>query len=221
MWPRPLFRDRREAGRVLAERLKPILPDKDILVRALPRGGAPGGLEVAQALHGDLDVFLVRKLGVPGHEELAMGAIASGGVRIVSEDVTAMLGIPDRVIATVAAAEEKELERRERLYRDARPSPNVQGRVVILVDDGLATGATMRAAAAALRTQGPEWLVVAVPVAPPETCQALRTVADDVVCALSPEPFVAVGAWYDDFTQISDDEVRALLQRAAEEQVGV
>jgi predicted phosphoribosyltransferase len=139
----------------------------------------------------------------------------------VSEDVVAMLGIPDRVIATVAAAEEKELDRRERLYRDARPAPKVRGRVVILVDDGLATGATMRAAAATLRTQGPEWLVVAVPVAPPETCAALRTAADDVVCALSPEPFIAVGAWYDDFAQTSDEEVRALLQKAAEEQVGV
>jgi putative phosphoribosyl transferase len=215
------FRDRFEAGRHLAQALKRYAGNPNLLVLALPRGGVPVGYEVARALHAPLDITLVRKLGVPGHEELAMGAIASGGVRIVSEDVTAMLGIPDRVIATVAAAEEKELERRERLYRDARPSPNVQGRVVILVDDGLATGATMRAAAAALRTQGPEWLVVAVPVAPPETCQALRTVADDVVCALSPEPFVAVGAWYDDFTQISDDEVRALLQRAAEEQVGV
>jgi putative phosphoribosyl transferase len=215
------FRDRVEAGRRLAEALKPYAGRPNLLVLALPRGGVPVGYEVARALHAPLDLILVRKLGVPGHEELAMGAIASGGVRIVSEDVIAMLGIPDRVIATVAAAEEKELERRERLYRDARPAPNVRGRVVILVDDGLATGATMRAAAAALRTQGPEWLVVAVPVAPPETCGVLRGEADDVVCALSPEPFVAVGAWYDDFAQITDDEVRALLRRAAEEQVGV
>jgi putative phosphoribosyl transferase len=215
------FRDRFEAGRRLAEALKGYAGRPDSLVLALPRGGVPVGYEVARALHAPLDILLVRKLGVPGHEELAMGAIASGGIRIVSEDVIAMLGIPDRVIATVAAAEEKELERRERLYRGARPAPDVRRRVVILVDDGLATGATMRAAAAAIRTQGPEWLVVAVPVAPPETCEALRAVADDVVCALSPEPFVAVGAWYEDFTQISDEEVRALLQRAAEEQVGV
>jgi predicted phosphoribosyltransferase len=215
------FRDRVEAGRRLAEALKPYAGKPNLLVLALPRGGVPVGYEVARALQAPLDVLLVRKLGVPGHEELAMGAIASGGVRIVSEDVVAMLGIPDRVIATVAAAEEKELDRRERLYRDARPAPKVRGRVVILVDDGLATGATMRAAAATLRTQGPEWLVVAVPVAPPETCAALRTAADDVVCALSPEPFIAVGAWYDDFAQTSDEEVRALLQKAAEEQVGV
>lgn len=215
------FRDRVEAGRHLAEVLKPYAGRPNLLVLALPRGGVPVAYEVARALHAPLDVLLVRKLGVPGHEELAMGAIASGGVRIVSEDVIAMLGIPDRVIATVAAAEEKELERRERLYRDGRPPLDVRGRVVILVDDGLATGATMRAAAAALRTQHPEWLVVAVPVAPPETCEALRAEADDVVCALSPEPFVAVGAWYDDFAQISDDEVRALLRRATEEHVSV
>ncbi len=213
------FRDRTEAGRRLAEVLRPYAGSPNLLVLALPRGGVPVGYEVARALHAPLDVLLVRKLGVPGHEELAMGAIASGGVRIVSEDVTAMLGIPDRVIATVAAVEEKELQRREQLYRDGRPPPNVRGRVVILVDDGLATGATMRAAAAALRTQGPEWLVVAVPVAPPETCEALGAVADDVVCALSPEPFVAVGAWYDDFSQTTDDEVRVLLRKAAEEQV--
>jgi putative phosphoribosyl transferase len=215
------FRDRIEAGRRLAEALRPYAGRPNLLVLALPRGGVPVGYEVARALHAPLDLLLVRKLGVPGHEELAMGAIASGGVRIVSEDVIAMLGIPDRVIATVAAAEEKELERRERLYRDARPAPNVRGRVVILVDDGLATGATMRAAAAALRTQRPEWLVVAVPVAPPETCEALRAEADDVVCALSPEPFIAVGAWYEDFSQTTDEEVRELLRRAMQAGVGV
>jgi predicted phosphoribosyltransferase len=215
------FHDRVEAGRRLAEALKAYAGNSNLLVLALPRGGVPVGYEVARALHAPLDLILVRKLGVPGHEELAMGAIASGGVRILSEDVVAMLGIPDRVIAAVAAVEEKELERRERLYRDAKAQPNVGGRVVILVDDGLATGATMRAAAAALRTQGPKWLVVAVPVAPVETCQMLRAEADDVICALSPEPFVAVGAWYDDFAQTSDEEVRTLLQRAAEEQVEV
>jgi predicted phosphoribosyltransferase len=164
--------------------------------------------------------MLVRKLGVPGHEELAMGAIASGGIRILSEDVVEAFGIPERVIATVAANEEEELDRRERAYRDGRAPPEVRGRAVILVDDGLATGSTMRAAAAALRVQHPERLIVAVPVAPPETCASLRTEVDDVVCALAPEPFFAVGNWYDDFSQTSDQEVRELL-RAAETAVEV
>lgn len=150
-----------------------------------------------------------------------MGAIASGGVRILSEDVISMLGIDDREISTVAAVEEEELARRERLYRDGRPPPDVRGRTVILVDDGLATGSTMRAAAAALKVQGPERLIVAVPVAPPETCEALAREVDDVVCALSPEPFLSVGTWYQDFTQTSDGEVRDLLRRAAAEQVEV
>jgi predicted phosphoribosyltransferase len=157
----------------------------------------------------------VRKLGVPGHEELAMGAIASGGVRILSEGVVATFRIPDRVIATVAAAEEQELDRRERIYREGRPFPEVRGRTVILVDDGLATGATMRAAAAALRAQGPGWLVGAVPVAPKETCDALRELVDEVICVVTPEPFFAVGEWYEDFTQTSDADVRDLLRRAA------
>jgi predicted phosphoribosyltransferase len=160
--------------------------------------------------------MLVRKLGVPGHEELAMGAIASGGVRIVSKDVVSTLGIAEREIAAVAATEEEELERRERAYRDARPPPNVRGLTVILVDDGLATGSTMRAAAAALRAHEVARLVVAVPVAPPETCEALRAEVDEVICAREPEPFLAVGVWYEDFSQTTDEEVRDLLRRAAE-----
>jgi predicted phosphoribosyltransferase len=215
------FRDRTEAGRRLAEVLAPYAGRPNLLILALPRGGVPVAYEVARALHAPLDLLLVRKLGVPGHEELAMGAIASGGVRILSEDVISMLGIDDREISTVAAVEEEELGRRERLYRDGRPPPDVRGRTVILVDDGLATGSTMRAAAAALKVQGPERLIVAVPVAPPETCEALAQEVDDVVCALSPEPFLSVGTWYQDFTQTSDGEVRDLLRRAAAEQVEV
>jgi predicted phosphoribosyltransferase len=160
--------------------------------------------------------MLVRKLGVPGHEELAMGAIASGGVRVLSDDIIKALGIPDRVIATVAANEESELARRERAYRDDRPPLDVRGKTVILVDDGLATGSTMRAAAAALRAQHPERLVIAVPVAPRETCQSLLDAADDVVCDTAPEPFFAVGNWYEDFSQTTDEEVRDLLARANE-----
>lgn len=206
------FRDRYEAGRRLAAALSPYAGRPNLLVLALPRGGVPVGYEVARALGAPLDVMLVRKLGVPGHEELAMGAIASGGIRVVSDEVVAAFNIPDRVIAAVAAQEEEELWRRERLYRGDRPAADVRGRTVILVDDGLATGASMRAAAQALRAQQPERLVVAVPVAPPETCVSLRQEADDVVCALAPEPFLAVGNWYDDFSQTSDDEVRELLR---------
>jgi predicted phosphoribosyltransferase len=197
---------------MLAEALRPYAGRDDLLVLALPRGGVPVGVEVARALAAPLDVMLVRKLGVPGHEELAMGAIASGGVRIVSADVVSAFGIPDRVLATVAAAEEQELHRRERLYREARPLPDVTGKTVILVDDGLATGSTMRAAVATLRAMAAGWVVAAVPVAPPETCDALREVVDEMVCLLTPEPFLAVGAWYEDFSETSDETVRALLR---------
>jgi predicted phosphoribosyltransferase len=209
------FGDRHDAGRRLADALAAYADRDDVLVLALPRGGVPVGYEVARALGAPLDVMQVRKLGVPGHEELAMGAIASGGVRILSEDVVETLRIPDRVIATVAAAEEQELDRRERIYREGRPFPDVRGRIVILVDDGLATGSTMRAAAAALRAQGADRLVVAVPVAPRVTCDALRELVDDVICAVTPEPFFAVGEWYQDFTQVGDAEVQDLLRRAA------
>ena len=215
--PDTLFRDRSEAGRVLAEKLKPYADRADVIVLALPRGGVPVGYEIAAALHAPLDVFLVRKLGLPGHEELAMGAIASGGVRVVNPDVVRPLQIPDEIIDRVAQQELRELERRERLYRGNRPPPEVHGRTVILVDDGLATGSTMRAAVAALRQQRPARIIVAVPVGAVETCAEFRSEADDIVCARTPEPFYAVGLWYGDFSQTTDDEVRELLERAAEE----
>ncbi|HEX6909523.1 MAG TPA: phosphoribosyltransferase [Longimicrobium sp.] len=208
------FRDRVEAGRALAAELGEYAGRGDVLVLALPRGGVPVGYEVAQALGAPLDVFIVRKLGVPGHEELAMGAIATGGVRVLNETVVQQLRIPGAAIDAVARREGEELERREREYRDGRPAPDVRGRTVILVDDGLATGATMRAAARALRQLGPARVVVAVPVAAGESCDEFRGEVDDVVCTLTPEPFFGVGMWYDDFSQTTDAEVRDLLARA-------
>ena len=210
----PLFRDRREAGRLLAAKLAGYANRQDVLVLALPRGGVPVAYEAARALNAPLDVFLVRKLGVPGHEELAMGAVAAGGVRVLNEDVVRSLGIPEYVIEEIAKQEQRELARRERLYRDDRPPPDIRGRIVILVDDGLATGATMHAAIEALRQQQPGRIVVAVPTASPQTCEELRAEVDDVICAITPEPFYAVGLWYQDFSQTTDEEVRDLLARS-------
>ena len=209
------FRDRTEAGRMLAGQLAAYADRPDVLVLALPRGGVPVAYEVARALDAPLDVFVVRKLGVPGHEELAMGAIASGGVCVLNDDVVEGAAHPapaDRGRGRPGAAE---LARRERAYRGDRPAPEVRGRTVILVDDGLATGSTMRAAVAALRRLGPARIIVAVPTAAPATCEEFRHEADECVCDITPEPFYAVGLWYEDFSQTTDDEVRDLLARAA------
>lgn len=213
-----IFRDRTDAGRQLAARLTRYADRTDVLVLALPRGGVPVAYEVAKELKAPLDVFLVRKLGVPGYEELAMGAIASGGVRVLNEDIVNYLRIPDEVIDAIAAVEQRELERQERAYRDHRLPPDVKDRVVILIDDGLATGSTMRAAAASLRLQKPGRIVVAVPVSSPETCDELRSEVDEIVCAVTPEHFQGVGLWYEDFSQTSDEEVRELLKRATQQQ---
>jgi putative phosphoribosyl transferase len=209
-----LFRDRADAGQKLLSRLRAYAGRSDLLVLGLPRGGIPVAYEVARGLGAPLDVFVVRKLGVPGQEELAMGAIATGGVRVVNRDVVRALGIPADVLDRVAQEEARELERRERSYRGERPEPRVKGRTVILVDDGLATGSTMRAAVAALRQQDPARIVVAVPVAAPSTCEELRREVDEVVCHETPEPFMAVGRFYDDFSQTTDEEVRELLAAA-------
>ena len=210
-----IFHDRKEAGRILAERLAAYKNRHDVVILALPRGGVPVAYEVARELNAPLDVFVVRKLGVPGQEELAMGAIASGGVRVINEDVAQMLRIPEEMIDEVATKEIEELERRERLYRGDRPGLDARGRVAILIDDGLATGSTMRAAAAAVRGQQPMRIVVAAPVAAASTCAELRNEVDEVVCAETPEPFYAISLWYRDFTQTTDDEVRELLARGA------
>jgi predicted phosphoribosyltransferase len=209
-----IYRDRVDAGKQLAKRLTDYADRDDVLVLALPRGGVPVAYEVAKSLRVPLDIFLVRKLGVPGHEELAMGAISTGGVRVLNDDVVSYLGIPGDVIDAVAAGELKELERRERAYRGNRPEPDVRGKTVILIDDGLATGSTMRAAAAALRQQNPARIIVAVPVSAPQICDEYRMGVDEIICAKTPEPFLGVGMWYEDFSQTTDDEVRALLSKA-------
>jgi len=209
-----LFRDRADAGRHLLSRLGAYQGRPDVVVLGLPRGGIPVGYEVARGLGAPLDVFVVRKLGVPGQEELAMGAIATGGVRVVNRDVVDALHIAPDVLDRSAEAERRELERRERSYRGDRPEPQVEGRTVILVDDGLATGSTMRAAVQALRQQRPARIVVAVPVAAFATCEELRREVDDVVCFATPEPFMAVGRFYDDFSQTTDEEVHDLLASA-------
>ena len=209
-----IYRDRIDAGRQLAARLSDYANRDDVLVLALPRGGVPVAYEVAKALRVPLDIFLVRKLGVPGYEELSMGAISTGGVRVLNDDVVNYLGIPGEVIDAVAADELRELERRERAYRGDRPEPDVQSKTVILIDDGLATGSTMRAAAAALRQKNPARVVVAVPVSASQTCDEYRMGVDEIICAKTPEPFLGVGQWYDDFSQTTDEEVRQLLARA-------
>jgi predicted phosphoribosyltransferase len=211
------FRNRSEAGRRLAEQLSRYANRPDVIVLALPRGGVPVGFEVACALGAPLDVFIVRKLGVPGHEEYAMGAIASGGVRVLNQELLQAVRIPERLVEQVTQRETQELARRELEYRGNRAPPDVRGKTVVLVDDGLATGATMQAAVQALRQQQPARLVVAVPTGSPQTCEQLRSEADEVICAIEPEPFHAVGLWYEDFSQTSDEEVRELLARAEKE----
>lgn len=215
-----LFNDRRHAGQVLAQRLSHYRNADGVLVLALPRGGVPVAFEVAQALDAPMDVFIVRKLGVPGQEEYAMGAIATGGVRVRNEEAIRALRISDEVLDAVALKEGKELERRERAYRGERPPPEIGGRTVLLVDDGLATGSTMRAAAAALRAQQPARLAVAVPVAAPDTCDEFQSEVDEIICAATPEPFLGVGRWYHDFSQTTDEEVHHLLEQAGHARVG-
>lgn len=208
-----IFVDRAAAGRTLAAALVAYRDRPEVIVLGLPRGGVPVAFETASALRAPLDVFMVRKVGVPGHEELAMGAIASGGAQVRNEVVVQELGISAEQFAQAAAREQVELARREARYRDGRPAPPLHGRTVILIDDGLATGSTMRAAVLAVRQEQPARIVVAVPVAPADTCAALRMVADEVVCLRTPAEFIAVGFWYDDFSQTTDEEVRDLLAR--------
>ena len=214
----PPLQDRRHGGRVLAGHLSAYAGRTDVVVLALPRGGVPVAFEVARALQAPLDVFLVRKVGVPGRRELAMGAIAAGGVRRINARLVQALGISQKVVESIVQKEERELARREQLYRGGIPHRALGGRVAILIDDGLATGSSMRVGIEALRQHGPAKIVVGVPIAPPSTCRELADEADEVICALTPEPFHAVGLWYENFSQTEDDEVRELLALAAREQ---
>src|SRR6266496_1342856 len=211
------FPNRTEAGRLLAEKLVKYVGRNDVIVLGLPRGGVPVAFEVAQRLGAPLDVFIVRKLGVPGFEELAAGAIASGGVRVLNEEVMRAIPYADEAIEAVTVRETAELERREQIYREGRPPPELRDRIVILVDDGLATGATMRAAVKALRERGVAKIVVAVPVAPPDTCHEVEQLADETICLSTPPFFQAVGQYYEDFSQTSDEDVRELLSQAAQD----
>lgn len=208
------FNDRIDAGKRLAARLSKYANREDVLILALPRGGVPVAYEVAKELNVKMDVFIVRKLGVPGNEELAMGAIASGNIRVLNEDVINSFHIPPRIVEETTASELRELERRERIYRRDRPTPKISGSIVILIDDGLATGATMRAAVAAVKTKNPAKVIIAVPVAAPDTCTDFGNEVDEVICVATPEPFYGVGAWYEDFSQTTDKEVCDLLDRA-------
>lgn len=210
-----LFENRVDAGKKLAKELSEYANRPDVLILALPRGGVPVAFEVAKELNLDMDIFLVRKLGVPGNEELAMGAIASEDIRVLNEDIISSFQIPDRVVATVAANELRELQRRERAYRGDRPKPDINGKTVILIDDGLATGATMRAAVEALKIKNPAKIVVAVPTAAADTCMFFKERVDEIICVATPEPFYGVGAWYGDFSQTTDEEVCKLLDEAS------
>ena len=213
--PEP-YRDRRHAGVELARHLADV-KGQDVVVLALPRGGVPVAFEVARALDAPLDVFVVRKLGLPGHPEFAMGALASGGVRVLNDEVVRLYRIPEQAVEAIAQDEQTELERRERAYRSQRPALDVRGHTVVLIDDGLATGSTMKAAVEAVRALSPARIIVAVPVGSPDTCREFAGIADEIVCARRPEHFAAVGQWYDDFRQTTDEEVRELLQTAASE----
>ncbi|MEQ8963963.1 MAG: phosphoribosyltransferase [Coleofasciculus sp. C2-GNP5-27] len=213
-----LFKNRQEAGQRLASDLKEYANRPDVIVLGLPRGGVPVAYEVARGLDAPLDVWLVRKLGAPGHEELAMGAIASGGTRILNKDVVRSLGVSEQAIDKVAAKEQQELERREKAYRGDLPPLKLRDRTVLLVDDGLATGASMHAAAVALRQHDPKQIIAAVPVAAPETCQEFKVKVDEIICTETPQPFYAVGLWYNKFDQTTDQEVRDLMERSASQQ---
>ena len=211
------YRDRKEAGHELGNLLVKLLPDFDILVLALPRGGVVVGYEVARALRAELDIFLVRKLGMPGDEEFAIGALASGGIRVLNEEAVRRFQVPQEAVDRVTAMEQRELQRREQVYREGRAPAAISGRTVVMVDDGLATGSTMLAACRAVRSAGPRRLVAAVPVGSRQACRHLRKVTDETICAMTPEPFAAIGSWYQDFRQTTDEEVRELLQQAARE----
>jgi len=208
------FTDRRDAGRLLAQKLSTYAGQTDVLILALPRGGVPVAYEVAMALHAPLDIFLVRKLGLPGREELAIGAIASGDIRVLNEDIIRVLSVPEEVINIVARNELQELKRREHHYRGNRPAPEIRDRKVILIDDGLATGASMRAAVLGVRAQHPTRIVIAVPAAAPELCDAFKCEVDEMVCGMTPEPFYGLSRWYEDFSQTTDAEVRMFLEEA-------
>ncbi|AEH61699.1 phosphoribosyltransferase [Methanosalsum zhilinae DSM 4017] len=208
-----IFKNRVHAGQVLSEKLSEYGENKDVIILALPRGGVPVAFEVSRKIGVEMDLLLVRKLGVPGNEELAMGAIASGNIRVLNEDIIKSLHIPDKKIDQVTDSEKRELDRRNNIYRANRPIPDLRNRTVILIDDGLATGATMRAAAEAVRTKGPSQIIVAVPTCSPDAYNSLEDVADEIICAISPEPFFGVGRWYEDFRQVSDEEVCDIMDK--------